>query len=154
LKKQKEALDWLDKNVFNEPVWMREFDYCNTMNRDTRQLTLPLARSVAAQVVARLNYLNVLYPADRFVADIVRLCFAEAQSGKSVNLYRQTLQTALVNNLIQQFKTASTSSASRTVILMALQSIQSKVKSASGDALSKAHFQNLNDLIARALVVK
>jgi hypothetical protein len=84
----------------------------------------------------------------------VRLCFAEAQSGKSVNLYRQTLQTALVNNLIQQFKTASTSSASRTVILMALQSIQSKVKSASGDALSKAHFQNLNDLIARALVVK
>jgi hypothetical protein len=37
---------------------------------------------------------------------------------------------------------------------MALQSIQSKVKSASGDALSKAHFQNLNDLIARALVVK
>lgn len=154
LKKQKEALDWLDKNVFNEPVWMREFDYCKTMNRDTRQLTLPLARSVAAQVVARLNYLNDLYPADRFVADIVRLCFAEAQSGKSVNLYRQTLQTALVNNLIQQFKTASTSSASRTVILMALQSIQSKVKSTSGDALSKAHLQNLNDLIARALVVK
>ena len=153
LAKQKEALNWLDKNVFNEPVWMREFDYCKTMNRDPRQLTLPLASSAASLVLARLNYLNDLYPADKFVADIVRLCFAEAQNGKSVSLYRQTLQTTMVSILIQRFKTTETGT-SRATFLMALQSIQGKVKNAGSDAQSRAHFQNIADLIARALVVK
>ena len=153
LAKQKEALNWLDKNVFNEPVWMREFDYCKTMNRDPRQLTLPLASSAASLVLARLNYLNDLYPADKFVADIVRLCFAEAQNGKSVSLYRQTLQATMVSILIQRFKTTETGT-SRATFLMALQSIQGKVKNAGSDAQSRAHFQNIADLIARALVVK
>ena len=153
LAKQKEALNWLDKNVFNEPVWMHEFDYCKTMNRDPRQLTLPLASSAASLVLARLNYLNDLYPADKFVADIVRLCFAEAQNGKSVSLYRQTLQTTMVSILIQRFKTTETGT-SRATFLMALQSIQGKVKNAGSDAQSRAHFQNIADLIARALVVK
>ena len=153
LAKQKEALNWLDKNVFNEPVWMREFDYCKTMNRDPRQLTLPLASSAASLVLARLNYLNDLYPADKFVADIVRLCFAEAQNGKSVSLYRQTLQTTMVSILIQRFKTTETGT-SRATFLMALQSIQGKVKNAGSDAQSRAHFQNIADLISRALVVK
>lgn len=153
LAKQKEALNWLDKNVFNEPVWMREFDYCKTMNRDPRQLTLPLASSAASLVLARLNYLNDLYPADKFVADIVRLCFAEAQNGKSVSLYRQTLQTTMVSILIQRFKTTETGT-SRATFLMALQSIQGKVKNAGSDAQSRTHFQNIADLIARALVVK
>lgn len=153
LAKQKEALNWLDKNVFNEPVWMREFDYCKTMNRDPRQLTLPLASSAASLVLARLNYLNDLYPADKFVADIIRLCFAEAQNGKSVSLYRQTLQTTMVSILIQRFKTTETGT-SRATFLMALQSIQGKVKNAGSDAQSRAHFQNIADLIARALVVK
>ena len=153
LAKQKEALNWLDTNVFNEPVWMREFDYCKTMNRDPRQLTLPLASSAASLVLARLNYLNDLYPADKFVADIVRLCFAEAQNGKSVSLYRQTLQTTMVSILIQRFKTTETGT-SRATFLMALQSIQGKVKNAGSDAQSRTHFQNIADLIARALVVK
>ena len=87
---------------------------------------------------------------------MVRICFSEAQNGKSVSLYRQTLQNSLVNNLITRFtgmKEKSTSLARADVLFM-LKSIQSKVKNAGSDAKSRAHFQNLYDMIERALVVK
>ena len=156
LKKQKEALQWLDKNVLNEPVWMREYDYCKTMTRDTRTLTQPLATYAASLLINRMNYLNDLYPADKYIADIVRLCFSEAQSGKSVSNYRQTLQNTLTVLLINRFQSLSgtVASAPRANTLLALKSIQSKIRNAGADAKSRAHFQNLSDQIERALVVK
>jgi hypothetical protein len=156
LKKQKESLQWLEKNVLNEPTWMREFDYCKTMTRDTRTLTQPVATQAASLLVTRLNGLNDLYPADKYIADIIRICFAEAQNGKSVSNYRQTLQSTLTVLLINRFETLSGTVASepRAMTLLALKSIQSKIKNAGADAKSRAHFQNLSDQIERALVVK
>lgn len=155
LKKQKESLQWLSKNLLTEPVWMREFDYCKSMTRDTRTLTLPVASYAASLLVTRLGGLNTLYPADKYIADIVRICFSEAQSGKSVSLYRQTLQGALTRALIESFSAPDNSTGtSRANILLALKSIQNKIKNAGADAQSRAHFQNLSDQIARALVVK
>ena len=156
LKKQKESLQWIEKNVLNEPLWMREFGYCKTMTKDTRELTLPIATYGATLVVSRMSGLNELYPVDKYTSDMVRICFSEAQNGKSVSLYRQTLQNSLVNNLITRFtsmKEKSTSLARADVLFM-LKSIQSKVKNAGSDAKSRAHFQNLYDMIERALVVK
>jgi hypothetical protein len=156
LKKQKESLQWVEKNVLNEPAWMREFSYCKSMTKDTRELTLPVATYGATLVVSRMSGLNELYPIDKYISDMVRICFSEAQSGKSVSLYRQTLQNSLVNNLITRFagmKDKSTSLARADVLFM-LKSIQSKVKNAGGDAKSRAHFQNLYDMIERTLVVK
>ena len=156
LKKQKESLQWVEKNVLNEPAWMREFSYCKSMTKDTRELTLPVATYGATLVVNRMSGLNELYPIDKYISDMVRICFSEAQSGKSVSLYRQTLQNSLVNNLITRFagmKDKSTSLARADVLFM-LKSIQSKVKNAGGDAKSRAHFQNLYDMIERTLVVK
>jgi len=156
LKKQKEALQWLEKNVLNEPTWMREFNYCKSMNRDTRELTLPIARDAASLLLSRMNYLNELYASDKYIADVVRLCFAETTNGKTVNLYRQTLQTTLVGLLIERFNANKTSLSPtmRTNTLMMLNMIQSKVKNAGTDTASRAHFKNIADLIARALVVK
>jgi hypothetical protein len=42
----------------------------------------------------------------------------------------------------------------RADILMALKSIQSKVKNGGADTKSRAHFQNISDMIERALAVK
>ena len=156
LKKQKESLQWLEKNVLNEPTWMREFDYCKTMTRDTRTLTQPVATQAASLLVTRLSGLNDLYPADKYIADIVRICFAEAQNGKSVSNYRQTLQSTLTVLLTNRFQSLSGTIASepRANVLLALKSIQSKIKNAGADAKSRAHFQNLSDQIERALVVK
>ena len=58
LNKQKEALQWLDKNVLNEPVWMREYDYCKTMTRDTsnpslRHLLCPISGMYSKSIFIR-----------------------------------------------------------------------------------------------------
>lgn len=154
LAKQKASLKWLDENILNEPVWMREYDYCKSLNRDTRRLTLSLARYGSMLLFNRMNYLNDLYPCDKYMDDVIRLCFAEAQNGKSVSLYRQTLQNSMVTMLISSFQSSPYASVDRANYLRALKSIQSKVKNAGIDAQSRAHFQSLADLINRALVIK
>lgn len=154
LAKQKASLKWLDENILNEPVWIREFDYCKSLNRDTRRLTLSLARYGGMLLFNRINYLNDLYPCDKYMDDVIRLCFAEAQNGKSVSLYRQTLQNSMVTMLISSFQSSPYASVDRANYLRALKSIQSKVKNAGIDAQSRAHFQSLADLINRALVIK
>lgn len=156
LQKQKEAMKWLEDNVLNEPEWMREFAYCRTLTRDTRTLTLPIAQYGSSLILRRLDRLNDLYPADRFISDLVRLSFTEAQTGRSVSLYRQTLQNSLVSTLISAFNSMGTATGStqRADILLALRSIQSKVRNAGSDAKSRAHFSNLADRIERTLAVK
>lgn len=154
LAKQKASLKWLDENILNEPVWIREFDYCKSLNRDTRRLTLSLARYGGMLLFNRMNYLNDLYPCDKYMDDVIRLCFAETQNGKSVSLYRQTLQNSMVTMLISSFQSSPYASVDRANYLRALKSIQSKVKNAGIDAQSRAHFQSLTDLINRALVIK
>jgi len=154
LAKQKASLKWLDENILNEPVWMREFNYCKSLNRDPRRLTLSLARYGSMLLFNRLNYLNDLYPADKYMDDVIRLSFSEAQNGKSVSLYRQTLQNSMVTMLISSFNGSTYASVDRATYLRALKSIQSKVKNAGSDTQSRAHFQSLADLIDRALTVK
>lgn len=154
LAKQKAALKWLDENILNEPTWMREYDYCKSLNRDTRRLTLSLARYGSMFLFNRMNYLNDLYPCDKYMDDVIRMCFAETQNGKSVSLYRQTLQNSMVTMLISSFQSSPYASVDRANYLRALKSIQAKVKNAGGDAQSRAHFQSLADLIDRALAIK
>ena len=154
LAKQKASLKWLDENILNEPVWMREYDYCKSLNRDTRELTLPLARYGAMLLFNRMNGLNDLYPCDKYMDDVIRLCFSEAQNGKSVSLYRQTLQNSMVTMFISAFNRSTYASTDRANYLRALKSIQAKVKNAGSDAKSRAHIQSLADLIDRALTVK
>lgn len=158
LNRQKASLDWLDKNVLNEPVWMRDFDYCKSMTGDTRKLTLPLANYAAYLLLGRITKLNELYPCDKYVDDIIRLSFSETQSGKSVTLYRQTLQNSIVTGLIERFQQANLAptytGTQRPHVLRALKNIQTRVKNAGGDTNSRAHFQSLADQIERALAVK
>ncbi len=154
LARQKASLKWMEQNVLTEPTWMREFDYCKTLTADPRDLTLGIASYGASLMLARLSHLNDLYPANKFLDDIIRLSFSESANGKSVSRYRQTLQSSLTTSLIQHFQTASAGNTLRGEYLRALKSIQTKVKNAGSDAQSRAHFQNIADQIARALVVK
>ncbi len=153
LAKQKAALKWLEQNLLNEPAWMREFDYCKTLTADPRDLTTPLAKYAGQLMITRIGSLNDLYPMEKYTDDVVRLCFAETQNGKSISPYRQALQNSLVGYLIQHFQGTSNAEL-RAGELRTLKNIQTRVKNAGADAKSRAHFQNLADQIARALVIK
>lgn len=156
LKKQKEALKWLEVNVINEPVWMREFSYCKSMIKDTRYLTLDIANTGASYLVNRMHYLGDEYTTEQYINDLIRLCFTESRNGKSVTLYRQTLQNSLVGYLISNFNPQGFNSTSpiRADLLMALNLIRNQIKNAGVDAKSRAHFKDLADKIDRALTIK
>ncbi len=154
LSKQKEALKWIEQNILTEPVWMREFDYCKTLTADPRELTTWIARNGATLLLARTSKLNTLYPADKFLDDIIRLSFSEASNGKSVSPYRQALQSSITQSLIQIWQGTNVTSPLRGEYLRALKAIQTKVKNAGADAKSRAHFMGVADQIARALEVK
>ncbi len=158
LAKQKAALKWLEQNLLNEPVWMREYGYCKTMTADPRDLTSPVASYAGTLLIYRMAYLNDLYPLGKYVDDVIRLCFAETQNGKSVTPYRQTLQNAMVSYLVMNFQMIGELAVSKAELraeyLRALRSIETKVKNAGVDVKSRAHFRNIADQIARALVVK
>ncbi|MCF0198028.1 MAG: zinc-dependent metalloprotease [Bacteroidaceae bacterium] len=150
LAKQKESLQFLNEYILQEPKWMREFDYCKTMAADTRDLTTGLAETGAAYLVSRLDFLNELYPAERFIDDLLALSFTETTSGKPVTKYREVLQTSLVRRLTSLFGTGGSSDA-----LYALKSLQRRLAGAvGGDAHTRAHFANLKDTIDRKLVIK
>lgn len=156
LAKQKASLKWLEENILNEPTWIRQFGYCKSLAADTRDLTLNIARSVAYTLVSRIEANNELYPAEKYIDDLVRVSFSEAATGASVSRYRETLQLQMVSLLITNFAgmPAASTSRTRSCIMYALKLIQSKVRNAAGDAHTRSHYANLNDQIARALLVK
>lgn len=154
LEKQKASLKWLEENVINEPVWMRQYSYCKSLTADTRDLTLNVARSTAYALVSRIGANNELYPAEKYIDDLVRISFSETVTGASVSKYRETLQLQMVNYLIGDFTGIVYTSSMRPILMYALKKIQAKVRNATGDAHTRSHYANLNDQIARALLVK
>ncbi len=153
LERQMAALNFLNDRLLQEPEWLRSADYAASLGADAQDLTLPLATYAATTLVSRLDSLNDLYPAEEYLADLVRLTFAEAQTNKPIGKYRETLQTALTDELIKLFRNGSGSV--RGNALLALSDIQAKTQSYRGrEAHSKAHFANLADLVARTLAVK
>ncbi len=156
LAKQKASLKWLEENIINEPVWIRSFNYCKSLAADTRDLTLNIARTTAYVLVSRIGANNDLYPAEKYIDDLVRMAFRETATGASVSKYREALQLQMVSTLITTFTAlpATSISTQRAHAMYALKQIQSKVRTAAGDAHTRSHYANINDLIARALLVK
>ncbi len=153
LEKQKAALDFLDKNILQEPVWLRETDYAKSLNKEPNNLTLPLATHAVSTLISRIDNLNDLYPADEYMSDLVRLIYVETQTNKPVSKYREALQNAMTNELVRLFN--NNASDKRAVALQTLKEVQKRTQSYHGsDSHSKAHFASLADLITRALTIK
>ncbi|MCD8301633.1 MAG: zinc-dependent metalloprotease [Prevotellaceae bacterium] len=151
--KQKAALSFLGDNFLQEPTWLIQPSYVKTLDPDPQNITLDIARNAASTLVWKIDGLNRLYPAESYLPDLIKLAFGEAQGGEAVSLYRETLQTAVVDNLISAFNNRS--GALRGAVILALQDIQKKAQAYRGtDARTHAHYANLADRIARTLEIK
>lgn len=155
LERQKDVMQFVNKHALQEPVWFREPAYAKTFTADTRQLTLPIAKYVAYMLVNRIDECNELYPAPQYIDDIVRLSFTEL-SGQKVSLYRQTLQSSIVNRLIDFWKSEGAAvNAYKGAMQQALQTLSRRAKAYAGsDKESKAFYAAMADRIDRALVIK
>lgn len=154
--KQKEAMAYLDRHIFTEPVWLIDLPYIKRLSPDPQNLTLRVGRPVLQLMLrhSRLADMNPEYTADEYLKDIVNSLFKETATGAKVSPYRRKLQALCVGSLVQTFGVvkAQPSDASRAVVLAALKSLKQRLSAARGaDAETKAHYASLSDAIARAL---
>lgn len=154
--KQKAALDFINREVLNEPTWLREVSYAASLTTDTQDLTLD-ATSLINNLLSRMNSCNKNYPVNQYIADLNGMVMSEANSGKSVTRYRQVLQSRYVDGLIGIFQQSYKTALARTFALQTLEQLQPRLAAASktaSDATTRAHFAELCDRIKRALVIK
>lgn len=178
---QKEAMDFLNKQLFTTPKWLLNqsiFDVINenplevvgrlqgtTLNRLLSNSTLN--KLVAAETIDGAS----AYKISDLFTDLNGAILTEVKSGSAIDVYRRNLQKAYIEKLISIAKPAPAPSATNALLarpsgLTAAQSdvmsvvkgqlreLQSSIKAVSNtqsDSLSKYHLQDLADRIEVAL---
>jgi hypothetical protein len=116
--KQKEAMAWLQKNVFETQYWLLDKNILNKIgeagyadmmtkyqNRFLRTLlnTKTLKRMIDAAIIQEDNYTTV-----DMISDLSNGIFSEAKTTKSVDLHRRNLQKSFISNMANLMKNAAT----------------------------------------------
>ncbi len=152
LERQKAALKFLDEQVLQEPLWLRDLSYASRISDYPQVLTTVVGESVVSNMMNRLESLNELYTPQAYLTDLSKLVFAEADSHKKVTPYRMTLQNTMFQHLQRALGNGNTQV--RPAVLYTLQQLQKKFKAASQsapDLESRAHWANLYDQAGRLL---
>lgn len=154
---QKEALNFIDREMLHEPMWLRNMSYAKSLTADPQDLTLGIAKTAAINLLNRATSTNALYPISDYMTDITRLIMTELDSHAAVTRYRAALQSAYVDELITAYEKGTAGSQKRIYALRTLQQLKSKTQAAANsgaDSATRAHFGELSDRIQRALVIK
>ena len=155
LKKQKDALKFIDDQFLHEPVWLRQVSYAKRLTADPQNLTTRIGTYVVRSLMNQLYMLNELYTPQQYLTDLSKLIFTELDSNRKVTPYRMDLQNTMMDYLKGNF--SDNDRKIRSAVLYTLQQLEKKAKAASAsapDAESRAHWANIYDEIGRTLVWK
>lgn len=156
--KQREALDYIDRNVFTEPTWLTAEAYVSRIAVSPLDLVKPIARMAAVRLtsaqtltnLARYAYKADGYQPEQYITDLTTKAFRETQTGAKVSAYRRYLQTEMVSNALTEYPKAKNDA--RVYLLQLLRTIRTRLSSARGaDAATRAHFANLQQMISETL---
>ncbi|MBO6237433.1 MAG: zinc-dependent metalloprotease, partial [Bacteroidales bacterium] len=162
--RQKNALNWLDENLFQKPAWLVDVPYIWDVTDAPDQQLYRLVDAVVSpsnllsiQKLTRLQQFadsdSANYSPEEYLSDLTGKIFSELGRGGKVDSYRRYLQRRYVNAAI----TAVTAETARTadgrnLIIGQLLDIQKKAaKAKSSDAATQAHWQTLSRQITTAL---
>ncbi|TXD48718.1 zinc-dependent metalloprotease [Polaribacter sp. IC073] len=156
--KQKESLNWLQKNVFETQDWLLdqnilnkidEAGYIETMsryqNRFLRTLlnSKTLKRMMDAEVIQENNYAAV-----DMISDLRSGIFSETSSTKNVAIYRRNLQKSFISNLNSLMNDASVKNTDISSIVRGeLTTLKYQLNSASKRAVNKITKYHYKDAI-------
>lgn len=170
--KQKEAVQFLNKNLFTTPTWLIDTNLFSKAGID------PIGRIEASQKVILTRLLSQAtlskmaldetyngssaYTSLNLFRDLQPVIWAELTNGKSVDIYKRNLQKNYVSLLIklaglEKGPQSSTSLTETTSIARGhLTELNQKIKSAASSAsgIKKYHFQELAAEIDKALSTK
>ena len=154
--RQKEALKWLDANLFHEPTWLVKVPYIweLTDRPDTyvSRLVNNVISSSSLLSVAKIARLGQFaqydasnYKPEEYLSDLEEMVFAELFKVGPVDGYRRFLQRRYVTVALEVAATAPARNTDVRALLVAqLEDIQKRAAHAkSADALTRAHWQTL-----------
>ena len=152
LDKQKAALNFINEQVLNEPLWLRDLSYAHRLWANPQAITNGVGETVVTNLMNRLEELNDLYKPQAYLADLTKMIFTELDTNKKVTPYRVALQNNMYLHLSRAYGNGN--QAVRPAVLYTLQQLERKTKAAAQtapDAESRAHWASLYDQIGRLL---
>ena len=162
--RQKEALKWLDENLFHEPAWLVRVPYIweLTDRPDTyiSRLVNNVISSSSLLSVAKIARLGQFaqddasnYKPEEYLSDLEHMIFAELYKVGKVDGYRRFLQRRYVTVALEVAATAPARNTDVRALLVAqLDDIRKRaLRAKSGDALTQAHWQTLSRQIETGL---
>lgn len=153
--KQKEAIAFLDKHVFNEPTWLISEPYISQIAPNPEVRVQGLGTNLVSALVdnSALKSLNTAYPANEYLEDLTTLLFADNAS-PSLSAYRRALQQTFVNGLIKSYKEAGANDL-RVYLRGALIRIEKQTRAASnGTSIVNLHNKEIAESIKQTLEPK
>jgi hypothetical protein len=178
--KQKEAVDFLNKNVFATPTWLLNNDiFSRTGGSGTNTIgsiqssalnRLFSTRTLDKLVDAEATGGAAVYTMTEMLSDLKKGIWSELATAKVSDVYRRNLQKAYVSTLTNLLSPQMVTSPvpgfvitigglndrtdAKSIIRAHLVSLRSELAAAgakAADALTKYHFQDLADRISKAL---
>jgi hypothetical protein len=177
--KQKEAVDFLNKNLFATPVWLINNDIFSRtgLNGATaigQVQDVVINRLVSGRILGKLKEAEALmgnntYLATDLLADLKKGIFTELAGAKPVDLYRRNLQKSYTTALISLLTPATTvlgpglsitsgglneKTDSKSIVRAYLVSLRTEITGAAGrttDTMTRYHLQDLAERINKAL---
>lgn len=178
--KQKEAVDFLNKNVFTTPTWLVNADISSKTGlsattivgqvQDASLNRLLNSRTFGKLIDAEATSGNNAYQVTELLADLKKGIWSELATAKATDIYRRNLQKSYVNMLTSLLAPQVTSSPlpgliissgglndktdAKSIVRAHLATLRTEIAGAStraADALTKFHLQDLADRINKAL---
>ena len=178
--KQKEAVDYLNKNLFTTPSWLLNSDILNRTGltgttfigqpQDAALNRLLSSRTLTKLIDAEAASGNSVYQVTELLADLKKGILSELATARPTDIYRRNLQKSYVNILIGLLSPPivttlapgitissggiSDKSDAKSIIKGYLTSLRTEMTGAATrttDLLTKYHWQDLADRINKAL---
>lgn len=177
--RQKEAVDFLNKNLFATPSWLINNDIFSRTGLSGPTVIgqaqdMVINRLVSGRILGKLNEAeailgNKTYLATDLLADLKKGIFTELATAKPVDFYRRNLQKSYTSALISLLTPATTvlgsglsitsgglneKTDSKSILRAYLVSLRTEIAGAAGrstDTMTKYHLQDLAERINKAL---
>ncbi len=154
--KQLAALDFIDREVFTEPTWLRSEDFMKRLTNDPVSQTESVGRTVLSRMTSSyfLSGMNEEFPVTEYLPKLTDLIFKETTTREKVTPYRRTMQAVLVDALKELYQNTGIISDIKAPALAQLKRLETRLKSVStmvADTTTRDHYAALAELINRTL---
>lgn len=136
--RQVRALDFIDKNVFNEPVWLIDVPYINRIYPNKKDVTELIGVYTVRNLLSRgYNDMNDSYPYSEFLQDMTDRLFKKVFAGGQLSEYDQLLESTYVTTLCRYFSSSSPEGSNRKYTMSALRELRAKLSKVTAGNESK-----------------